>query len=73
MIRTYNKYIVNPRVEKHAKIKGTPSDNKGRPSTRPAQLGHEVKTSGEFEYSLGYGRSTKATHIESARNICWRR
>eukprot|EP00972_Heterocapsa_arctica_P042433 6253797-Heterocapsa_arctica.AAC.1 len=68
MIRTYKKYITNPLVRKdiesNAKIKGTREGKKGRPCIRPEQLGRDVKTSGQFEYCLGCGRSTKATHIE---------
>eukprot|EP00972_Heterocapsa_arctica_P002701 400109-Heterocapsa_arctica.AAC.1 len=46
---------------------------KNRPGIRPEQLGHDVKTRGEYEVCLGCGRSTKATHIESVRRIFWRR
>eukprot|EP00972_Heterocapsa_arctica_P018863 2788347-Heterocapsa_arctica.AAC.1 len=77
MVRTYRKYITNPLVRKDiesdAKVKGTPEGKKGKPCTRPEQLGHDVQTSGEYEYCLGCGRCTKATHIESARRIFWRR
>eukprot|EP00972_Heterocapsa_arctica_P035598 5238703-Heterocapsa_arctica.AAC.1 len=50
IINTYNTYITNPLVRKdiemNAKIKGTPSGKKSRPSIRPEQLGHDVKFSG---------------------------
>eukprot|EP00972_Heterocapsa_arctica_P076209 11243878-Heterocapsa_arctica.AAC.1 len=36
-------------------------------------MGHEVQTSGEYEYCLGCVRETKAKHSTSATIICWRR
>eukprot|EP00972_Heterocapsa_arctica_P013733 2025741-Heterocapsa_arctica.AAC.1 len=36
-------------------------------------MGHEVQTSGEYEYCLGCGTETKAQHSTSAKRICWRR
>eukprot|EP00972_Heterocapsa_arctica_P097691 14415068-Heterocapsa_arctica.AAC.1 len=49
MVNTYNIFITNPLakkdIESNAKIKGTPSGKEGRPSIRPEQLGHDVKTS----------------------------
>eukprot|EP00972_Heterocapsa_arctica_P043006 6341539-Heterocapsa_arctica.AAC.1 len=39
----------------------------------PEQLGHDVKTHGDYEYCLGYGKCTKAKHIETAKHVFWRR
>eukprot|EP00972_Heterocapsa_arctica_P101477 14953820-Heterocapsa_arctica.AAC.1 len=56
MLKTYIKYIKNPLVkedaEKHKTIKGTKTGAIGRPSIMPEQLGHEVKTHGDYEYCL---------------------
>eukprot|EP00972_Heterocapsa_arctica_P019145 2826609-Heterocapsa_arctica.AAC.1 len=54
-------------------MKGTPTGKKGRQIIRPEQLGHDVQISGKYEYSLGCGRSTQATHIQSANIVFWRR
>eukprot|EP00972_Heterocapsa_arctica_P109262 16089466-Heterocapsa_arctica.AAC.1 len=59
-----------PRTMTNAKIKRTPARTKGRPCIRLEQLGHDVDKVGNC---LGCGESTKATHIESARRIFWRR
>eukprot|EP00972_Heterocapsa_arctica_P034499 5079975-Heterocapsa_arctica.AAC.1 len=77
MISTYQRYITDPLVRKdvitNIKIKGTPSVNKGRPTIRPEQLGHDVHVSCKFEYCLGCGRSTKAAHIATASVVFWKR
>eukprot|EP00972_Heterocapsa_arctica_P115004 16445561-Heterocapsa_arctica.AAC.1 len=36
-------------------------------------MGHELQTSGGYEYCLGCGRETKAKHSTSATLIFWRR
>eukprot|EP00972_Heterocapsa_arctica_P041121 6060562-Heterocapsa_arctica.AAC.1 len=54
------------------KVKGTKTGAVGRPSILPEQLGHDVKTCGEYEYCLGCGRSTKATRIDTAKHVFWR-
>eukprot|EP00972_Heterocapsa_arctica_P028606 4208467-Heterocapsa_arctica.AAC.1 len=36
-------------------------------------MGHEVQTSGDYEYCLGCGIETKAKHSTSANHIFWRR
>eukprot|EP00972_Heterocapsa_arctica_P016012 2360988-Heterocapsa_arctica.AAC.1 len=36
-------------------------------------MGHEVQTCGDYEYCLGCGRTTKATHCTSAKRVFWRR
>eukprot|EP00972_Heterocapsa_arctica_P003816 568604-Heterocapsa_arctica.AAC.1 len=36
-------------------------------------MGHDVQISGEYEYCLGCGRTTKAKHSASAKSVFWRR
>eukprot|EP00972_Heterocapsa_arctica_P111464 16409772-Heterocapsa_arctica.AAC.1 len=77
MMRTYIKYIQHTLVRedalKNKKIKGSPTDKKGRQIIRPEQMGHDVQTSGVYEYCLGCGRETQAKHNLSAKRIFWRR
>eukprot|EP00972_Heterocapsa_arctica_P067214 9919296-Heterocapsa_arctica.AAC.1 len=39
----------------------------------PEQLGHDVNICGKYEYCLGWGRNTKAKHIDTAKHVFWRR
>eukprot|EP00972_Heterocapsa_arctica_P070998 10489648-Heterocapsa_arctica.AAC.1 len=70
MIRTYKQSMTNPMVRKdigmNAEIKGTTSGKKGRHSIRPEQFGHDVKTSGGFEYCLDVAEAPRP-HISRAR------
>eukprot|EP00972_Heterocapsa_arctica_P015494 2280885-Heterocapsa_arctica.AAC.1 len=54
-------------------MKGTKTGAVGRPSMMPEQLGHEVKTHGNYEYCLKCGKYTKAKHIDIAKHLFWRR
>eukprot|EP00972_Heterocapsa_arctica_P027395 4028401-Heterocapsa_arctica.AAC.1 len=46
--------------------KALPGKKNGRQIIRPAQMGHEIQTCGDYEYCLGCGRNTKAKHSTSA-------
>eukprot|EP00972_Heterocapsa_arctica_P082759 12194326-Heterocapsa_arctica.AAC.1 len=54
--------LVGKDIEGNAKVKGDPEGKKGRSCIKPEQLGHDVQTSGEYEYCLGCGRCLEATH-----------
>eukprot|EP00972_Heterocapsa_arctica_P112660 16433016-Heterocapsa_arctica.AAC.1 len=64
-------YITHPLVITYAldnkQIKGTPTGTNGRQIMMPERMGHEVRISGDYEYCLGCGRTTKAKHSTSAK------
>ncbi len=77
MVKTYIKYIQHTAVREDAlnnkKVKGSPTGKKGRQIITPAQMGHKVQTSTDYEYCLDCGRETKTCRSTNDKIIFWRR